>query len=69
MKFTTEPNFETPDDFYACLLQAHESLNDDQSAQFNARLVLILANQIGKQDVLAACLEAANLNSGQAKSP
>lgn len=47
------------DGFYAALLAAHEGLSDEQSALVNARLVLLLANQVGDDRVLHACLEAA----------
>ncbi|MDB5559508.1 MAG: hypothetical protein JWQ36_2442 [Enterovirga sp.] len=34
------------DDVYEALIRAHEGLTDDESAALNARLVLILANQV-----------------------
>ena len=53
------PNFDHTDDFYANLLAAHDGLDEAASHAFNARLVLILANHIGKADVLEQALEAA----------
>lgn len=53
------PNLEKPDDFYAALIAAHEGLSDDESAALNARLILILANQIGDLGVLRKALETA----------
>jgi len=53
------PNFDRTDDFYAGLIAAHEGLTDAQSEALNARLILILANHIGNQDVLDAALDAA----------
>lgn len=47
------------DGFYAALLAAHEGLSDEQSALVNARLVLLLANQVGDAQLLQACVEAA----------
>jgi hypothetical protein len=47
------------DVFYAALLKAHEGLSPEESARFNARLVLILANQIGDREVLQAALDKA----------
>ncbi len=35
------------DDFYESLLGGHAGLSDEQSASMNARLVLILANEVG----------------------
>ncbi|GAB4310196.1 MAG: hypothetical protein Kow0058_19960 [Roseovarius sp.] len=53
------PNIDAPDDLYADLLAAHEGLSEAESAAFNARLILILANQIGSREVFRAALEAA----------
>lgn len=47
------------DVFYAALLEAHEGLSAEDSARLNARLVLILANQVGDADVLQAALHKA----------
>jgi len=52
-------NFEDADQFYESLLDAHQGLSREQSEALNARLVLILANQIGSAKQLAACLAAA----------
>ena len=35
------------DDFYEALLAGHAGLSDQASAAMNARLILILANEIG----------------------
>ena len=48
-----------PDDFYEALMDAHKGLSDEQSQALNARLVLILANQVGDQDVLVQAIAAA----------
>ena len=55
----TEANLEAPDDFYEALLDVHQGLSDEQSQDLNARLVLLLANQIGRLDVLKEALAAA----------
>ena len=54
-----KPNFDDTDGFYAALIDAHEGLSDAESEALNARLILILANHIGKKDVLDAALDAA----------
>lgn len=59
-----EPNLEAPDDFYAALVAAHEGLDDAASHALNARLVLILANEIGRQDILRSAIEAARRTRG-----
>jgi hypothetical protein len=55
----TDPTLKSPDDFYERLLDAHRGLTGDESAQLNARLILLLANQIGDDVVLAECIAAA----------
>lgn len=45
--------------FYEALLKAHEGLEEEASARLNARLVLLLANQVGDLDTLKAALDTA----------
>ncbi|MEH6545320.1 MAG: DUF2783 domain-containing protein [Sneathiella sp.] len=47
------------DDFYELLLKAHENLSDDESTALNARLVLLLANEVGNFDTLKKILKGA----------
>jgi hypothetical protein len=54
-----EPRLDRPDDFYEALLDSHQGLSPEQSHAFNARLVLILANEVGRLDTLKAALAAA----------
>ena len=55
----TDPNIPDPDAFYQALVVAHEGLDGEESAALNARLVLLLANQVGDQAVLLDCIAAA----------
>ena len=55
----TNPNIPDPDGFYAALIRAHEGLSEAQSAELNARLVFLLANQVGDQQALLDCVTAA----------
>ena len=55
----TTPNLQDADGFYERLLDAHQGLDRDQSERLNARLILLLANQIGDAQVLADCIAAA----------
>jgi hypothetical protein len=55
----TTPHFQDADTFYEQLLDAHAGLSPEQSELLNARLILILANQIGNREELAACIQAA----------
>ena len=59
----TEPNLDAPDDFYEALIDAHRDLSTAQSEQLNAKLVLLLANHIGRLDVLKEALAAARSNT------
>jgi hypothetical protein len=54
-----EPNIERPDDFYEALIETHRGLSAAQSALVNAKLILLLANQIGGLDVLRAAMAKA----------
>ncbi|MBO6561174.1 MAG: DUF2783 domain-containing protein [Nisaea sp.] len=55
----TSPNLQDPDGFYAELLAAHEGLTKAESDALNARLILLLANQIGEREKLSKALAAA----------
>lgn len=56
----TEPNLSDPDTFYAAWVAAHEGLDEAASGDYNARLLLLLANQIGDTGVLLDCIAAAH---------
>lgn len=55
----TEPNFQSPDDFYQSLIDAHKGLTDEQSVALNARIILLLSNHIGDTAVLEEALHMA----------
>ena len=55
----TSPNLQDPDGFYAELLAAHEGLTKAESDALNARLILLLANQVGEREKLSKALAAA----------
>ncbi|MDP3798191.1 MAG: DUF2783 domain-containing protein [Polaromonas sp.] len=55
----TTLNFQDADAFYESLLDAHQGLSREQSELLNARLILLMANQIGNTAVLQACIAAA----------
>lgn len=52
-------NIEAPDAFYAELIELHRGLGEEQSRLVNARLILLLANQVGDIGVLRAAMAAA----------
>ena len=55
----TQAQWTDADGFYEQLLDAHQGLTPAQSEALNARLILLLANQIGDLVVLSACIVAA----------
>ena len=59
MALDTQPNIGQPDDFYQALIEAHAGLSEQESAALNARLILLLANQVGDLATLKAAIAAA----------
>ncbi len=70
MYLILEPNFKEPgkryfrdfspgDDFYQELIDMHRDLSDEQSAQVNAKLILILSTHIGDLSVLREAMALA----------
>jgi len=59
MRLSTSSNFSKPDDAFRSIVEAHRGLSDEQSADLDAALVLILANHIGDIDVLHEALALA----------
>jgi hypothetical protein len=55
----TALHLQDADAFYEHLLDAHQGLSPQESQLLNARLILLLANQVGDGKVLEACIEAA----------
>jgi len=51
---------EAGDDLYADLLKAHHGLSDAESADLNARLVLILINHVGDPATIRSAIQSAN---------
>ena len=57
MTHTSDP-FDS-DAFCEALMAAHAPLSDEESHAFNARLILLLADHIGDQDLLARAIQIA----------
>jgi hypothetical protein len=55
----TDLRISDPDGFYEAWVAAHEGLSESESADLDARLVLLLANQVGDMQVLLDCIAAA----------
>jgi hypothetical protein len=59
MPLIRTPNIDDPDGFYQELIDSQRDLDDAQAAMMNARLVLLLANQVGDRELLSEALRAA----------
>ncbi|MDE1947869.1 MAG: DUF2783 domain-containing protein [Burkholderiales bacterium] len=60
------PNIPDPDGFYEELIAAQRELDDDQADRLIAKLVLILANQVGDREILREALALARSNTVKA---
>ncbi len=59
LKLTLTRNLPDPDGFYEYLVSSQRHMSDEEANCMNARLILILANQIGDPDVLKAAIDFA----------
>ena len=59
MALSTRSHFPNPDDAFRAIVEAHRGLSDEESADLDAALVLILANHIGDLDVLREAIALA----------
>jgi hypothetical protein len=55
----TDNRIADPDAAFRLIVEAHRGLTEEQSADLNARLVLILANHVGDAGVLRQALDLA----------
>ena len=51
-----EPGLPDPDRFYSQLIELHQGLSQEESNKVNAKLILMLANHIGDEEVLDEAL-------------
>jgi hypothetical protein len=58
-KLITQSRFPDPDAAFVALMEARRGLNEQQAAELDAKLVLILANHIGDPDILAEAIALA----------
>jgi hypothetical protein len=59
MTLSTRSNFTNPDDAFRTIVEAHRGLSEEESADLDAALSLILANHIGDLDVLREAIALA----------
>ncbi|HEY0523678.1 MAG TPA: DUF2783 domain-containing protein [Stellaceae bacterium] len=62
----TELNIAAPDDFYEALIETHRDLTPEQSQLVNAKLILLLANQVGDLGLLRQAMAKAREGVGPA---
>jgi len=60
-----EPNFSDADAFYAALAEVHRDRSPEDSERINARLILLLANQVGEQTILEQALAIAGQTASE----
>lgn len=63
------PNIADPDGFFAELIDAQRDLSDEQADMLLAKLVLILANQVGDRKLLSEALQLARSNTLDSARP
>ena len=56
-------NIDDPDGFYDELIRLHDGLSEEESHALNARLILVLCNHIGDQNVLRGAFHIARESS------
>ncbi|MFW2421978.1 MAG: DUF2783 domain-containing protein [Porticoccaceae bacterium] len=59
MALITTPNIPNPDDFFAALTDLHRDLSESESQAVNAKLILLLANHVGHNQILEEALTLA----------
>ena len=60
MTLKLSKNINDQDAAYAALIDAHQGLSEAHSIALNARLVLILCNQIGDLDIIKQAIQLAS---------
>ena len=55
----TTPRLKRPDDIYQALMDAQKTMTAHEADRFRARLVLLLANQVGDDAIVLAAIAAA----------
>ncbi|HCK84950.1 MAG TPA: hypothetical protein DHW63_10675 [Hyphomonadaceae bacterium] len=58
-KLVLDPNIVHADEVYQTLVDAYEGLDAGEREAFSARLILILANHIGNEQVIRAAIDVA----------
>lgn len=67
MKLITSPNVARPDEVYQWLVDLHRGLSEDASSVVNAKLILLLINHIGDEQVVREAIAAARESRQEAQ--
>ncbi|MBL4894655.1 MAG: DUF2783 domain-containing protein [Emcibacter sp.] len=59
MALNLKVNIARPDDFYQELIDMQRDMSEDDVQLMNAKLILIMANHIGDQDILSEAMTLA----------
>ena len=59
-KLKTTANLPRPDDVYQALIDAQEPLSPADAERFRARLILLLANQVGDDETVMEAITTAS---------
>ena len=65
-KLNTAVNLTRHDDLYQMIIDMHEGLTDAECRRADARLILLLANQVGDAAVVAEAIAVARGTEGEA---
>jgi len=60
-QLNTDALLEDPDAFYEALIDMHRDLTPQESQMVNAKLILLLSNQIGDMTILRDAMDWARL--------
>ena len=58
-RLASELRLEQADEIYALLIEAHRGLTAEASQKLNARLILLLLNQVGDTQIVREAIRAA----------
>lgn len=59
MTLDSAPRLANPDDVFEALMEAQAGLSDDDAELFRAKLILLLANQLGDDEAVKDAIAAA----------
>lgn len=65
-RLVREDRLERPDDLFELLIEARRGLTPDETLRLDAKIILLLANHIGDQGVLAEAIAQARQTTAPA---